>query len=125
MATTKHIDGFPVENTHYTENGALQEALPDLNVNGIESFTMLKDAAAASIYGARAANGVVVIATKKAKEKRTTISFNTSLTYHPYSFNAKRLTNAADSVALEREWAQNNANLQDSNAAAYAPQSLI
>ena len=94
-------------------------------MNGIESFTMLKDAAAASIYGARAANGVVVIATKKAKEKRTTISFNTSLTYHPYSFNAKRLTNAADSVALEREWAQNNANLQDSNAAAYAPQSLI
>ncbi len=118
------IDGFPVENTRYTENGSLKEALPDLNVNDIESITVLKDAAAASIYGARAANGVVVIVTKKAKEKRTTISFNTSLTYHPYSFNTKRLTNAADIIALEREWAQNNPKLQDSDAAAYA-QSLI
>ena len=118
------IDGFPVENTRYNEYGNLTESIPDLNINDIESITVLKNAAAASIYGARAANGVVVIVTKKAKEKRTTISFNTSLTYHPYKFYQDRLTDAADIVSLEREWAQSNPYLADEGAADYA-QSLL
>ena len=49
------IDGFPVESTRYDEWGGLNENVPNIDVNEIESITILKDAAAASIYGARAA----------------------------------------------------------------------
>ena len=59
------IDGFPVENTTLDRIGQTTENMPDLNPEDIESVTVLKDAAAASIYGARAANGVIVITTKK------------------------------------------------------------
>lgn len=118
------IDGFPVENTRYTSYGALEERIPDVNVHEIESVTVLKDAAAASIYGARAANGVVVITTKKARGNKTSISFNTFLTYNPYRFYEGRLTDAADIVDLEREWASTNPRLAEPSAASYA-QSLL
>lgn len=63
------VDGLPIEGS-----------VADLNPYDIESINVLKDAAAAAIYGARAANGVIVIATKKAKGKRTTVEFSTDVT---------------------------------------------
>lgn len=60
------IDGFPVENTTLDRIGQTTENMPDLNPEDIESVTVLKDAAA--IYGARAANGVIVITTKRLKK---------------------------------------------------------
>ena len=48
----------------------------DINPNEIESMTILKDAAATSLYGSRAAFGVVLIQTKGAKAGKTNISFN-------------------------------------------------
>ncbi len=45
----------------------------------VESVTVLKDAAAASIYGARASGGVIVVTTKKAKDKGTTIEVSGNL----------------------------------------------
>lgn len=114
------IDGFPVENTRYTQEGNFVENLPDLNMEDIESITILKDAAATSIYGARAANGVVVIVTKKAAKGKTNVSFSTSITYSPYKLYKDRLTNASDIIEIEKEWAQNNPNLQGEDAAAYA-----
>ncbi|SEG31057.1 SusC/RagA family TonB-linked outer membrane protein [Sphingobacterium lactis] len=59
------IDGVPFEGK-----------LSWLNQNDIESMQVLKDASAASIYGARANNGVVIITTKSGKEGRTTIAFD-------------------------------------------------
>lgn len=114
------IDGFPVENTRYTSSGSLEENLPDLNMEDIESITVLKDAAAASIYGARAANGVIVITTKKAMRGQTNISFSSSLTITPYYYYTGNLADAATIVDIEREWAANNPNLQSPDAAAYA-----
>lgn len=115
------IDGFPVENTNYdSENYGLKENLPSLNMEDIESITILKDAAAASIYGARAANGVIVITTKKATKGKTSVSFSTSLTVTPYSYYKKNLTNSADIISLEKEWAANNPNLHQDGAAEYA-----
>lgn len=115
------IDGFPIEKTRYTENFSIEEYLPDLNIEDIESITVLKDAAAASIYGARAANGVIVITTKKAKKGKTSVSFSTNLTYSPYNYYTGNLTNSADIVGLEQEWANGNPNLQNSaTSAAYA-----
>ncbi|MEG0891536.1 MAG: SusC/RagA family TonB-linked outer membrane protein [Bacteroidales bacterium] len=114
------IDGFPVENTRYTNTGSLIENLPDLNLEDIESITVLKDAAATSIYGARAANGVVVIVTKKAARGKTEVSFSANLTVSPYKFYTDRLTNSADIIDLEREWASQNSNLKGDKAAGYA-----
>jgi TonB-linked SusC/RagA family outer membrane protein len=118
------IDGFPVENTKLTPYASLEENLPSLNLEDIETITVLKDAAASSIYGARAANGVVVITTKKAKAGKTNISFSSNLTITPYRNYTDNLTNSADIIGLERGWAAGNPNLQGANAGTYS-QSLL
>lgn len=118
------IDGFPVENTKLTPYSSIEENLPSLNLEDIETITVLKDAAASSIYGARAANGVVVITTKKAKEGKTNISFSSNLTVTPYRNYTGNLTDSADIIGLERGWAAANPNLQGANAATYS-QSLL
>ncbi len=117
------VDGFPIERTRYNEDTfRLEENLPNINIEDIESITVLKDAAAASIYGARAANGVIVITTKKAKKGQTNISFSSSLTYSPYRYYTGNLTDAGDIIGLEREWAAGNPNLQttDGSEVTYA-----
>lgn len=71
------IDGVPTTAT-----------LNSLNMNDIESMQVLKDAASASIYGSRAANGVIIITTKKGKagnENKVNVSFSTNLTAQFYS----------------------------------------
>lgn len=105
------IDGFPVENTTIDAYGSVTENIPDLNMEDIESITILKDAAATSIYGARAANGVVVIVTKKAQQGKTQIQLSGSFTIHPYSYYTGNLTNSADIIELEKYWATQNAEL--------------
>ena len=55
---------------------ATNENLNSLNANDIESIQVLKDASSASIYGSRAANGVIIITTKKGKEGRMAINVN-------------------------------------------------
>ena len=99
------IDGFPVENASLNRAGQTSENMPDLNPEDIESVTVLKDAAAASIYGARAANGVIVITTKKAQVGRPEVSFSATLTTQKYSQYVDNRTDAADHHALERAWA--------------------
>ena len=100
------IDGFPVENTALDKIGQTSESMPDLNPEDIESITVLKDAAAASIYGARAANGVIVITTKRAKAGDAQVSVSSTLAFQPYSFYKGNLTDAADIIAMEREWTE-------------------
>ena len=56
----------------------LSGSMDDVDPNDIESISFLKDAASASIYGNRAANGVILIETKKGKEGKISISYNTS-----------------------------------------------
>jgi len=68
------IDGVPVENG--TISGG-SNPLAFLNPNDIESFTVLKDASSAAIYGTRASNGVIIITTKKGKGGGLKINFNT------------------------------------------------
>ncbi len=120
------IDGFPVEKTKLTGNGnGIEEDLPDLNMDDIESITVLKDAAAASIYGARAANGVIVVTTKKSAAKgKTNVSFNASLTWHPYSYYTGNLASSDLVVDLEKEWASQNPNLTGDGVKDYAKNML-
>ncbi|MCK5208128.1 MAG: SusC/RagA family TonB-linked outer membrane protein, partial [Cyclobacteriaceae bacterium] len=76
------IDGFPVYagsgygNTSGTGSRERISSMATLNPNDIESIEILKDASATSIYGARAANGVVLITTKTGKAGQDQISFN-------------------------------------------------
>ncbi len=76
------VDGIPIETTSTSllnvddEHGL--NPLSYLSPNDIESLEVLKDAASSSIYGSRAANGVVLITTKRGKEGRAKISVNTS-----------------------------------------------
>lgn len=56
----------------------LSGSMDDVDPNDIESISFLKDAASASIYGNRAANGVILIETKKGKEGKISISYNNS-----------------------------------------------
>lgn len=80
------IDGVPVDNQGII--GA-SNPLSLINPNDIETFTVLKDASAAAIYGARAANGVILITTKKGiANDQTRISFST---LGSLSVNAKQL----------------------------------
>lgn len=67
------VDGIPI-NSNNTYSG---NALADINFNDIESFDILKDAAAKAIYGSRGSNGVVIITTKKGKAGKTNFEVNT------------------------------------------------
>ncbi|OYT17719.1 MAG: SusC/RagA family TonB-linked outer membrane protein [Bacteroidetes bacterium 4572_77] len=75
------IDGIPVITGDYSQigfSGQTINAVSDINPNDIESISVLKDAAAATIYGARSSNGVVLITTKKgALQQKTRINFST------------------------------------------------
>lgn len=65
------VDGLPIEGS-----------IADVNPYDVESISVLKDAAAASIYGARASNGVIVIVTKKANQRgKTAVEVSGNLTY--------------------------------------------
>ncbi len=69
------VDGVQV-NTGSVGTQGSTNSLAGINPNDIESIDVLKDAAAAAIYGAQAANGVVVITTKKGKRNQTSLNFN-------------------------------------------------
>ncbi|NNF35322.1 MAG: SusC/RagA family TonB-linked outer membrane protein [Saprospiraceae bacterium] len=77
------VDGIPIVNDNsgtsatFESDGGGQytNALTTINPNDIESVEILKDASASAIYGARAANGVVIITTKKGKEGQRNVSY--------------------------------------------------
>ena len=89
------VDGVPLDNTtSYAggnsitgSNGGVSQGsrMNDLNPNDIESVNVLKGASAASLYGSRAANGVVVITTKKGQRGEAKISFKSSYSFDEIS----------------------------------------
>lgn len=68
------VDGMPTT-----------QGIKDINASDIESIQVLKDAASASIYGSRAANGVIIITTNKGREGNVRINFNASMQLQTYS----------------------------------------
>ena len=71
------LDGFPLDVASQSAAGGISGSpLDNLNPNDIESVQVLKDAAAGAIYGSRAANGVVIITTKRGVAGKARISFN-------------------------------------------------
>ena len=103
------LDGIPLEGTDIPSMEDLQDidniyqtSIAGINPQDIESITVLKDAAATAIYGARAANGVIVITTKKGKAGKPQINFSMKLTYTPKTdIDRLILLNSDEKVALE------------------------
>ena len=76
------IDGVPVDNTYRGSNFSDQaNRMIDFNPDDIESITVLKGGAASALYGFRAANGAVLITTKKGKAGKTQIEFQSTTTF--------------------------------------------
>ncbi|MEP2278189.1 TonB-dependent receptor [Maribacter sp.] len=74
-------DGSPL----YVVDGIFISDISAINPNDIEKVDVLKDAAAAAIYGSRGSNGVIIITTKKGKEGAPKISYNTYTGYQTFS----------------------------------------
>ncbi|MEM9885599.1 MAG: TonB-dependent receptor [Bacteroidota bacterium] len=72
------VDGVPLNDGDYsnTLGATALNPLQDINPNDIESMSVLKDAAAAAIYGSRGSNGVILITTKKGKAGTNNVNFN-------------------------------------------------
>jgi len=98
------IDGIQISN-----GGGINSVSPlsTINPNDIESVEVLKDAAASAIYGARAANGVVLITTKRGKSGVTHVTFDSYYGQQRPS-NKLDLLNAAEFAKLENEVFRNN-----------------
>ena len=73
------VDGVPINAGDASRLQTTGNLLSTLNPNDIESISVLKDAASQSIYGSRAANGVIVVTTKKGKSGKTKFRFDTEL----------------------------------------------
>ena len=101
------LDGVPISNSTIYDGGnditggrssgtSQQSRLNDINPNDIESVQILKGASAASLWGSRAANGVIVITTKSGKSGRPKISYNAS-----YSIDQ-----VSERIAMQDTWGQ-------------------
>ena len=88
--------------------------LEDINPKDIESVTVLKDAAATAIYGVRAANGVIVIVTKKGLQNGLRINVHTDL-FYTFKPNMSHMRYASTSDLIDLETAFYQSKLADSN----------
>lgn len=82
---------------------ATVEKIMDLDMNRIERLTILKDASAKAIYGSKAANGVVVIETKKTTEGEIRVSYTGTMDVTAPDLTSYNLVNAAQKLEVERE----------------------
>lgn len=100
------VDGLPIEGS-----------IESINPYEIQSITVLKDAAAASIYGARASNGVIVIVTKKADSEKLNINFNADFTINnKISYDNFNWCNASEDIQLQQNnfaYAVNNPKIYE------------
>lgn len=86
------LDGFEVS----------VQKIYDMDINRIESMTILKDAAATALYGSRAANGVVVVTTVAPKAGQLTVTYNLSASVEFPDLSDYNLCNAAEKLEAER-----------------------
>ena len=106
------VDGVPMQNESHSMSkeelatggfdNIFVTGIGNINPNDIESITILKDAAAAAIYGSRAANGVIVVTTKKGQAGRMKVNYSNNFTW---SFKPQRnlqLMNSTEKLQWEQ-----------------------
>ena len=107
------VDGIPLQRDLPAFNSSkffskdfsdlLSDGIAGLNPNDIESVTVLKDAAAAAIYGSRAASGVIVITTKRGAAGKMRINYSTNLSATARPSRTLDLMNSKEKLAWEQE----------------------
>lgn len=99
------IDGAIVNTGDASRLQTTANLLSTLNSNDIESITVLKDAASTSIYGSRAANGVILVTTKRGRAGKTKFRFDTEVGLNNIAFenDRNRPLNAKEYIELTRE----------------------
>ena len=90
------VDGIPYDGT-----------LSSINPSDIESMTVLKDASAGALYGARGANGVVMITTKKGKEGKTQVTWRSTVGWSSRALKEYNMVGQKDYVQLTYEALRN------------------
>ena len=125
------IDGTPVTSgnlSEFTYSDAGTDILSSLNTNDIESITVIKDAAAASLYGSRAANGVVVITTKSGKQGKTNVSFRSDWGFSNMAIDYRPMLDGDSRRDLLWTGLKNyglyTGNMSDADAATFADQNI-
>ncbi len=84
----------------------ISNAIAGLNADDIESFQVLKDGSATSIYGARAMSGVVVITTKKGRQGHSSVNYTGEFTYRlKPSYNDYNISNSQEQMGIYKEMA--------------------
>ena len=99
------IDGVPTVSGNTGQMSgeiySTNNVMASLNSNDIESITVLKDAAASALYGSRAANGVILINTKRGREGKPTVTFRTSVGLTPsWAYDNFETASAQDNVDM-------------------------
>lgn len=99
------VDGIPVNvgSPAAGTSADLQNSMSNLNPADIESVTILKDASSTSIYGARGANGIILITTKKGKEGKTRFSYSSQVGVSSLTDVDLEVLSASEYIELHRE----------------------
>ncbi len=90
------VDGVPISTGSTGGTRGANTLLTSINTSDIESISVLKDAAAASLYGSRAANGVVLITTKKGTEGKARVNFSASVGWSEMATNSYDVMNGEE-----------------------------
>ena len=108
------VDGVPINSGDVSRLQTTANVLSTLNPNDVESIAVLKDAASQSIYGSRAANGVIIVTTKKGRAGKTLFRFDTEIGSSDIAYENERYIplNAEKYFTITREGMVNNGRSQ-------------
>ena len=124
------IDGIPIINGNFSGSSNISSlsTLSTISADNIESMTVLKDAGATSVYGARGANGVILITTKKGKKGDAKFSFSSSVGFQNNAVDGLRPFTGAEKKELLLEAIYNTYgatyNFTEANALPWATTNL-
>ena len=107
----------------YVIDGVAGGSLDGINPNDIESIDILKDAASAAIYGARAANGVILVTTRQGKEGKVEVSYNGAIGWSNV-YKRPQLLNASQYMKIMDEYTFNTSG-QTMDWAGFVPQDIL
>lgn len=112
------VDGVPVFTGDLGRNATPVNPLGDINPSDIESVEVLKDASATAIYGSRAANGVILITTKKGKQGKVSVTYDVNAGWSsPYRLY--ELMDAEQFVAVKNQARMNHPDILAADKIAY------
>ena len=107
----------------YVIDGVAGGSLDDINPADIETIDVLKDAASAAIYGARAANGVILVTTKQGKAGKVEVTYNGAIGWSN-AYKRPQLLNASQYMTIIDEYTFNTSG-QKLDWSGYVPQDII